>query len=250
VTPKPLEPFGGEVEGFDLAEPGGASPGDVRRAVARHKVLVLRGQTCDARQFAAFLASMGEPMFTEGETPVDNAPNLNIVTNEGRTTPPRSVFHTDTSYVAHPPAITALLAIELPRSGGQTLFCDQAATLAGLPSPWRDCLRDRQAEHAAGPRDTAREAAHHPLVLAHPETGEEALYITTPERCARISGLSDQDAARITSALYRRSIRPGRLYRHTWRAGDVVLWDNRLTMHRADHSAVDGTRTLYRGMIR
>ena len=80
-------------------------------------------------------------------------------------------------------------------------------------------------------------------------TGEVALFLSTPERCTALSGVDDVTSARAIAALYRHSIRPANLYRHDWRAGDVVLWDGRVTMHRADHDGVAGDRVLHRGMV-
>lgn len=120
-----LEPFGIDVWGADLTEPGAAAK-SLRPHLERHGVAVLRDQEIDDAAFVAFLEALGPLVFTEGETPVENAPMLNVVSNVGRTTPPRSVFHSDTTYVAKPPSFTALRPVLLPERGGATLICDQA----------------------------------------------------------------------------------------------------------------------------
>jgi taurine dioxygenase len=217
--------------------------------IAKHGVVVLRGGDRGDAALSEFLQSLGEPMFTDGETPVPGFPTLNIVSNVGRTTPPRSVFHTDTSYVARPPAFTALRAVALPTRGGATLFSDQRRAAAALPARLRHCLAHARVLHrASGVADATTN--WHPLFRRHPLTGETALYLSTPARCVAIEGLEDDTAARVIDVLYRNSARAGFVYRHAWQPGDVVIWDNRVTMHRADHDGVVGDRVLHRGMVR
>ena len=246
-----LEPFGAEVEDLQLANADAARADDLRDLVCRARVCVFRGQQADDAGFERFLQSLGEMMFTEGETPVADTPSLNVVTNRNRTRPPRSVFHTDTSYVARPPAFTALRAIEVPSSGGQTLFSDQVSVLDALPTAIRDCLDGRAIRHAYTAPGLDEVAHWHPAIRRHPVTEERALYLSTPERCSALSGEEDAHrGARMIRALYGRSTRPRGLYAHTWRTGDIVIWDDRTTLHRADHSAVVGHRTFHRGMVR
>ena len=244
-----LAPFGLEVTGVAL---GSVKASDSRRwqdSIARHRVVVFRDGAADDDAFCAFLALLGAPMFTAGETPVAGFPILNIVSNIGRATPPRSVFHTDTSYVACPPAISALRAVVVPARGGATLFSDQVAAAAKLPPPLLDRLRGRTVAHGATGVDVAVAPVRHPLLCAHPSTGETSLYLSTPERCTGLSGVDAATSARAIDILYRRSIRPAGLLRHSWQPGDVVVWDNRLTMHRAEHGDVSGDRVLHRGLV-
>ena len=240
-----LAPFGAELTGFDA----GVSGDTLRDLAARHRVLVLRGHGWGNDRFIAMLEAMGELTFTTGEQPVDGAERLNLVTNVGRTRTPRSVFHTDTSYVPAPPAYTALRAVEVPRAGGATLFSDQAAVAAGLPARVRRALEGRTLLHSYTRPDGVTQEHRHPVLCRHPISGETTLYLSTPERCSALSGVDAKASKRIVKLLYRRSTRPGGLYRHRWQPGDIVLWDDRLTMHKADHSAVDGDRTLHRGLV-
>jgi len=248
VRLSPLAPFGAETADTEPDAPVDSAA--LHAGLARHGVIVLRNMPIDDAGFVALLCALGTLAFTAGETPVPGHPDLNIVTNAGRTTPPRSVFHTDTSYVAAPPAYTALRPVLLPRGGGATLFSDQVRAAATLPARWHDALIGRTACHAAMHADGTRTAARHPLLCRHPRSDAVTLYLSTPERVTDIDGAADAAAsARTIAALYRHSIRAARLYPHEWRTGDVLIWDNRLTMHRADHSAVDGTRTLHRGLV-
>ncbi len=245
----PLEPFGVEVRDIDLTLALPVPGEDIAHLIAAHRVAVFRDQPIDDAAFVAFLSSLGAMTFTRGETPVAGAGPLNLVTNVGRTHAPRSVFHTDTSYVAAPPAFTALRPVALPGTGGATLFSDQVAAARTLPPRIRALLDTRTILHSASGLVGETEATRHPLFRRHPLTGEVALYLSTPERCSALSGFDAPTGTRIIAALYRRSIRPATLYRHHWRPGDVIIWDNRVTMHRADHSAVAGDRVLHRGMV-
>jgi taurine dioxygenase len=245
-----LKPFGMEVTGVDLGALDASHADAVARLIATARVAVFREQTIDDAGLVRFLRRLGPLTFTDGETPVADAPDLNVVSNVGRTTPPRSVFHTDTSYVRQPPAFTALRPVLLPARGGATLFSDQVSAANRLPAKARQWLRGRSVVHGGGTQGGASVATRHPLFRRHPLTREVALFLSTPERCTQLSDVDERSSARIIRALYARSARPSALYRHEWRDGDVLVWDNRVTMHRADHDGVAGDRILHRGMVR
>jgi taurine dioxygenase len=242
-----LEPFGVEITGFRLASVRASDAAPLHDVIAHGRVAVFRDQALDDVAFVRFLQVLGELTFTAGETPVEGAPALNVVSNVGRTTPPRSVFHTDTSYVARPPAFTALRPVRVPQAGGTTVFSDQVRAAATLPPAVRRKLSGRTVLHRA--TGVAGGATRHPLLRRHPRTGEVALFLSTPERCTELSGVPGEISARAIAALYRHSIRPAHLYAHVWHPGDILVWDDRLTMHRADHAGVAGDRVLHRGMV-
>ena len=225
---------------------------DLKAALAHHGVVLFREQTIGDADFVAFLRRLGPLTFTMGETAVAEHPDLNIVSNVGRITPPKSVFHIDTSYISNPPAYTALRAVTIPSVGGETLFSNQYFAYEILPETVKRKLAHAQVSHVATGvvlDETEEREAKHPLFLKHPISGKHSLYLSTPARCQAIEGMSDQVAQRIITLLYRRSIRPSRLLRHTWAKGDILIWDNRCTMHRADHAQVSSDRVLHRGLV-
>ena len=246
---KPLHPFGAEVTALDLANVSAAQFEQLAHLVATARVVVFRRQAIDDAAFVRFLGGFGPLTFTQGETPVAHAPDLNVVSNVGRLTPPRSVFHTDTSYVPCPPSLSALRPVLLPTQGGLTLFSDQVAAAAGLPQRTRDALKGRSVLHQTTGPDGQPQGTRQPLLRRHPLTGDVALYLSTPQRCTDVSDMAAATSARVIAALYRRSIRPARLYRHAWQPGDILMWDNRVSMHRADHGGVIGDRVLHRGLV-
>jgi taurine dioxygenase len=247
-----LSPLGAVVTGLQADTLDELEVHQLRMLLAQRGVVVLPGQHIDDGAFLRFLRSFGETVFTTGETPVPGFPDLNLVSNVGRTRPPRSTFHTDTSYVRKPPAYTALRAVEVPGKGGHTLFTDQYAAYETLPPDLRGRLDGRSITHVVTGLnlDAAQETqAVHPVFRVHPLSGRTALYLSAPQRCAAITGMSARQAADTVSWLFRHSTQDANVYRHAWSQGDVVMWDNRCVLHRADHAGVVGDRVMHRGMV-
>ncbi|MEJ8282051.1 TauD/TfdA dioxygenase family protein [Pseudonocardia spirodelae] len=247
-----LDPVGARVTGVALS---GTDPAALGALLAEHGVLVLPGQDAvDDDAFLAFLRAFGPPAFTAGETPLGTHPDLNVVSNVGRTTPPRSAFHVDTSYVAAPPAYTALRAVTVPERGGATQFSNQYRAYETLPEPLRARLDGRSIRHVVTglpPGEAGAETeAWHPVFRPHPRTGRTALYLSTAARCAEVSGMDAAESAATVRELLGHSTRPDNVLDHRWAPGDVVIWDNACVLHRADHSGVVGDRVMHRGMVR
>jgi taurine dioxygenase len=245
-------PMGKELTDIDLNTLSADDITKLKYLLATHGVVVVREQSLGDDEFVNFLQRLGTLSFTEGERPVREGSWLNVVSNVGRKSPPRSVFHTDTSYIARPPAYTALKAVTLPQHGGETLFSNQYLAFETLPASIKRQLADALVLHVASGVKldrTAESQSWHPLFRKHPLSGKIALFLSTPERCQQIEGWDLAYSQRAIRLLYLHSIRPQRLYRHQWRSGDIVLWDNRCTMHRADHSQVVGDRILHRGLV-
>lgn len=247
-----LKPFGAKVIGLRIDAVDEQTVQRLRQLLASCGVLVFPGQDVDDHAFLRFLRGFGETMFTAGETPVPGCAELNLVSNVGRDRPPRSTFHTDTSYVRNPLAYTALRAVQVPRRGGHTLFTDQYAAYEALPRDVRSQLGGRTITHVVTglELDADQEAqAVHPVFVVHPLSGRTALYVSAPQRCVAVSGMSARRAGATVDYLFRHSTRDDNIYRHEWTGGDVVMWDNRCVMHRADHSGVLGDRVMHRGMV-
>ena len=247
-----LSVVGVAVGGLPLGDVDAGKAAELRRLLAEHGVLIMPGQDVDDAGFLAFLRRFGELAFTKGETPVAGFPDLNVVSNVGRTTPPRSVFHVDTSYVRRPPTYTALRAVTIPARGGETLFTNQYLAYDTLPRDMRLTLAGRTIRHAVSGLNLGEEdetEAEHPIFVRHPLSGRTSLYISTPERCVSISGMGGAEARSMISFLYAHSTSPANTYRHVWSPGDVVMWDNRCVLHRADHAHVNGDRVMHRGMV-
>ena len=252
MTETILAPIGVRVTGLSLDDPAAETITHLTGLLARHGVVVLPDQPPGDDAFVAFLRRFGPLTFTTGETPVPGYPDLNVVSNVGRTTPPRSTFHTDTSYVRRPPAYTALRAVQVPALGGQTLFTNQYRAFDTLPPDVRADLDGRTIRHVVtglDPGEDEETAADHPVFRRHPVSGRTALYLSSPPRCAAISGMTPARAKEMVAYLLAHSTRDDNTFRHSWSPGDVVMWDNRCVLHRADHDGAVGDRVMHRGMV-
>lgn len=247
-----LQPLGAEVTDLVVGPLDAPTVESLRDLLAEHGVLVLPRQDVDDTSFEAFLRSFGDLVFTVGETPLEGHQNLNVISNVGRTTPPKSQFHVDTSYVSRPPAYTALRAVQVPDEGGATVFTDQYRAYDTLPEQVRARLAGRTVTHVVTGVDPGHDqetSAEHPLFRPHPRSGRTSLYLSTPQRCAAVSGLDDEDAAATIASLLEHSTVPENTLRHAWSSGDVVIWDNGCVLHKADHDGVLGDRVMHRGMV-
>lgn len=249
----PLHPLGVRVEDLDLTDPPTDLVPTLGALLAEHGVVHVPDQhALDDDGFVALLQAFGPLAFTTGEEPLASHPELNVISNVGRETPPVSNWHVDTSYVDRPPAYTALRAVQVPAEGGGTQFSDQYAAHDTLPEDLRALLAERRITHVVTgvtPGPGEQTTAEHPVFRPHPVTGRPALYLTSPARCRSISGLGADQTVEVVSRLLEHSTRPENVLVHRWRPGDVVLWDNACVLHRADHSAVVGDRVMHRGMV-
>ncbi len=241
-----------ETSGKSLSEVTDQQTSDIKAALADYGVVVFHNQALNDTDFANFLARLGRLTFTEGEKHVLNEPRLNVVSNKGRKTLPRSVFHTDTSYVTNPPSFTSLKIIECPTSGGETLFTNQYQAYNDLEDKMKEELANAEVLHQVtginqAENQLSETQTWHPLFLTHPISGKKTIYLSTPERCVAIRQTSLGNE--VIKQLYDYATEDKRIYRHRWQPGDIVIWDNRCTLHCADHSAVVGDRVFYRGMV-
>lgn len=247
-----LDPIGVEVTDLRLDQLDSELVDELRGLLADHGVVIFPDQHVDDAAFVAFLRKFGALTFTRGETAAPGFPDLNVVSNVGRTTPPRSTFHVDTSYVRRPPAYTALRAVEIPAQGGETLFTNQYRAYETLSPELREDLEGRRIKHVVSGLDLGEDdetEAEHPVFRPHPISSRLALYISTPKRCAAISGMSQIEAEETIGFLFEHSTGDDNIHRHAWSPGDVVMWDNACVLHRGDHSEVVGDRVMHRGMV-
>ena len=151
-------------------------------------------------------------------------------------------WHTDGAYDAEPFKATQLYALAVPSHGGDTLFASMYAAHDALPSRLRDRLEGRTGIFTYGgrrkatalldPEDRDWTPVRHPIIRTHPETGRKALYFD-PGKILSIDGLDAAESDAIIDELTERMIQPEGEYRHRWRNGDIVIWDNRCSYHKA-----------------
>ena len=267
--------LGAEVRGVDLRDLSEAAFAAIHRAWLDHSVLLFRGQSLDDDALVAFSRCFGDldwaPVQENGRRFVEGKPEIYIVSNVlgadgkpiGSLGAGEAVWHTDMSYLDAPPKASMLYALEIPPSGGDTHFCSMHAAYAALPEATRRRLAGLRVKHdgtynsggflRAGvtPTDDPRASPGtlHPLVCRHPETGRPGLYLGR-RRNAYIDGLALQDSEALLDAIWAAATRPAHAWRHRWRAGDLVLWDNRCTMHRRDPFDAGARRIMHRTQIK
>jgi len=269
---RPLSPHvGGEIDGLDLREPqDSVTRAALNQAFEDHAVLCIRGQRLGAPQFLAAMQAFGE-IFPQHNSrfAVPECPAIHYISNQdkledGRVYIPGEGYHTDHSNDAQPPKATALHAVKLPQSGGDTQFVNMCKAYDALPAATRAKIDRLMARHVYQSKHSARKLPQlpgarkqiavasviHPLVRTHPATGRKAIYIN-PIRIEEIVGMDDAEALPLLDDLLAHATQPRFEYRHKWLPGDVVIWDNRRLLHKANGDyPVEQVRYLYRVMIK
>jgi taurine dioxygenase len=151
-------------------------------------------------------------------------------------------WHTDGAYDQEPFKATQLYAIAVPSRGGNTLFCNAYAAYDALPESLKQRLDGVKGAFSYGgkrgkskllnPEDQDWTPVYHPILRAHPETGRKALYFD-PGKIVSIVGAEDRESDQLIADLKGYMIQPDAEYHHVWRKGDIVIWDNRCSYHRA-----------------
>jgi taurine dioxygenase len=230
----------------------------IRHAAITHRVLAVRDQFLGPEELLIFGKKLGDIMMTRGVAPSDRYPDLLKITNPGKAKALSENWHTDGTTSECPPSLSVLAAQELPEAGGDTLFVDMGYAYRTLSSSYQKLLRGRRGHHVSHlPKSDARFLnsnsqfeAWHPLVRTIPETGEYVLFPGFPNIMDEIEGMTLAESRSILNFLFAHATRHDGMYRHRWLSGDVLVWDNRSTMHYAVHDYGDAPRTLYRVMIR
>ncbi|MGE4045734.1 MAG: TauD/TfdA dioxygenase family protein, partial [Acetobacteraceae bacterium] len=232
-------------------------------------VLCIRGQQIGPDAFQAAISRFGEPQIRPEIPHVPGFPAVTTLSSEDRDTKgdgKRLVvganWHTDDSFMAAPSSLTALYGITVPETGGDTQYANMYAAYEALPAETKRRIDGLKAVHMMKPDrpglarsrtyDPAllaqRPPSTHPLVRTHPETGRKALYIGRA-RMDHIMGMDREEGHRLIDDLLEHSIQPQFQYRHKWRQGDVVIWDNRCLMHKANGDYPEGMRRFMQRII-
>jgi taurine dioxygenase len=264
--------FGAEIIGADLSAP---LPPDVlaevKAAWARHGVVAFPGQPLSLDALEAFTLEMGAFGKDPFIKPMPGRPNVLELRREPdeKATNFGAGWHSDWSFQDQPPAATILRSEVTPPVGGDTLFCDCARAYEALSPTMRSMLAPLRAIHSAArpygtqgsfAKETAArtmqiitskeaEKTHtHPLVRTHPVTGRKALFIS-PVYTVGVEGLTGPEADAVLGLLFKHMVQDQFVYRHRWRAGMVLMWDNRCTMHLAEGGYDGHLRLMHRTTV-
>ena len=264
--------FAAELVGADLRSIDEAGAEHLHAALARHKVLVARDQHLTPDELVRLGRSLGPLTAAHPVLPpldADHAEVLEIDATRSRADAryrdewENDTWHTDVSFMPDPPLGSILSGVVIPPQGGDTAFADLQAAFDTLSAPIRALLAGLDAEHDGraefagfladhpeggqwnGRRFTLLEPVRHPVVRAHPVTARPGLFVN-PTFTTRILGLSRAESRALLEFLYDHITRPERTFRHRWQTGDIVLWDNRATLHVGVHDFGEAHRVLHR----
>ena len=265
--------FVARVAGVDLSQPlEDDCFARIHHAFCEHSVLVFNEQQLSNEQHIAFSRRFGElEIHTATHWLLPDFPEILVLSNRGeKGTKPivkgGAYWHSDMTYKANPPLGSLLYALEVPPEGGDTLFADMYASYASLDDETKTRIEGLQAIHRYGDRyeKMAREDKDrppltpeqlaevpdvvHPLVRTHPETGRKALFVNEGFTIG-IAEMPEAAGKALLEKLFQHSVQPSRIYRHGWRAGDLVMWDNRCTMHHATEYDLRFTRAMHRTTV-
>jgi taurine dioxygenase len=265
--------LGADVEGIDFARLTAEEMAAVRVALLEHKVIRVRGAAVDDVAFTRFAEGLGElhhtPDYSRSrKVYVAEAPFVTIVSNVTENGQPigdqgdgELNWHTDLGFTEVPTQFTFLVAREVPAAGGDTSFADMYAAHDAMPEALRARvaqlgLKHQRSHDSVGRKrpgyrdietDDPRELPGpvHPILRTHPETGRKALYLGR-RFGAYIPGLPLAKSEALVDELWSYAARPEHVWTQRWQVGDLVVWDNRCTMHRRESFAGQGRRRLHR----
>ena len=264
----PITPaIGAVVEGLDLRAP--LAPDalhELRAAITRHRVVFLREQHLSEDDLQRLGEQLGPLEVSPLHQLLGTGRTVSTIEDDADRPPAGFAWHTDLSWTPTPPSLGVLSAAEVPPVGGDTLWASLAAAFASLPAHVQDHCRDLAAVHAPdaallrsverhhGPEvairlQRANPPVAHPLVRTHPVTGEPLLYLS-PLYVRRIVGIAGRQGEQMRRELERLLDDPHGQVRWRWEAGDVAIWDEAATCHRALTDHFPQRRVVRRCVVR
>jgi taurine dioxygenase len=267
--------LGAEVRGLDLSRPLDNQALDrLRDAWLTHVVLLFRGQSLTNADLVRFSRHFGAldiaPISDIGISSPPDFPEIFVLSNVVEGGRPIGTlgagdlpWHSIMSYAPRPPIANLLYAVEVPDQGGESGFLNMYLALETLPAELRAEIEGRRAKQdattdsagrlrsGAGDLDVTPDnpGAHHPLIFRHPDTGREALFLGRRPN-AEIDGLPPAKSEALLDALWAHATQARFSLQHRWRNGDLIFWDNRVSMYRRAAFAPEARRILHRTQIR
>jgi len=246
----------------------------IYRAWLDHLAVLVRGQMLTDEDLVTFSRRFGDldwaPVQETGRRFVEGHPEIYVVSNVmdngvpiGSLGAGEATWHTDMSYLEDPPKASMLYALEVPRAGGTTYFCSMYRAYEALPDALKRRISELTLKHdgtynsggyvrqgVVATNDPVHSpGVYHPLVCRHPETGRRLLYLGR-RRNAYIGGLPLAESEALLDELWSYATPEGFAWHNDWRVGDLVLWDNRCTMHRRDQFDPNTRRIMHRTQIK
>lgn len=257
------------VSGIDLNRlPDAPTQAALTRVLHDNLVLCIRGQKLAPLPFRNAMAQFGVPVQRLQLAQTPECIDVNIISSEdrdelgdGKKIVNGANWHTDDSFMREPCSLTMLYGVVVPSVGGDTQFTNMYAAYADLSPEMKARIDRQQVIHkysssrklsriSTRPADemAAMPEATHPLVRTHPETGRKSLYLN-PNRMEQVVGLGRAESDRLLDELIAHATQARYEYRHVWQQDDIVIWDNRCTMHKANADYPEGERRLMHRVI-
>ena len=263
-----------DIEGVDLSKSlDAASLASIVEAWSEHLVLRFRGQKLsdpDLERFSAMLGPLDKaPTYSKGVRTDVGSDFVTVISNVvvngvaiGDLGNAEALWHTDMSYNETPPMASALYSLEIPPVGGETGFCNMYQAWETLPQDLRQrisgrmCVHDSSTNSVGGLRGgyeavndvTKTPGARHPMVITHPVTKRECLFLGR-RRNAYIVGLPINESEELLDAVWAHTTKKELSWYQEWQVGDLILWDNRCVMHRRDDFDPNSRRIMHRTQI-
>ncbi len=264
--------LGAEVVGLDLSRPAEESDiAAIKSAFLEHHLLCIRGKQLEADAFARVARYFGEPQVQlKRDQRVDGLPEVSILDSSYKSPEDKpddlvnvrlSGWHTDDSYFAVPAKASMLQGLSLPKTGGETRFCNTRKAYEDLPDTMKTRIDGLQAVHSY---DTVRAPARapartevekqetpdvvHPLARTHEDTGRKSIYFN-PNRTDSIVGMDRASSDELLNWLLQHITQPKYRYDHSWRPGDILLWDNRCLVHSVNTDFPVGQRRVHQRIL-
>lgn len=255
--------LGAEIFGADVRD--GEQFEEIHSAFAKHSVIVLRDQEISPEDHLDFARRFGPINVNRFFKPVDGYPEIATVLKEkDQKEAVGEGWHTDHSYDQVPAMGSILRAIEMPPYGGDTLFVSMGEAYEALSEPMRRFLDGLMAVHSSrhvfgvttldseaaksgrlSNAEAATQDARHPVVITHPLSGRRGLFVN-PVFTTHIEGLTAEESTAILDMLYEHCRQPEFQCRVRWREGDITMWDNRATWHKAINDYQGFRRLMHR----
>lgn len=259
--------LGAEILGADIRRAGDFN--EIFDALVKHSVIVLRTQDCTPEEHLSFARQFGAIDVNRFFRAVDGHPEIaTVLKEEDHKEAVGEDWHTDHSYDQAPAMGSLLHAVEVPPVGGDTLFASVTAAYAALSLEMQNFLNGLTAIHSSrhvfgvsaphseasasgrlGNSEKATQDARHPVVITHPLSGQRALFVN-PDFRTHIEQLSAKESRAVLEMLYEHCQRAEFQCRVRWRAGDITIWDNRATWHKALNDYHGYRRLMHRITIK
>lgn len=266
--------LGAEIRGIDLRNITAEDFAAIHRAWLDNLALLFRGQQLTDADLIAFSQRFGSldyaPIQETGRRFVEGHPEIYVVSNVMENGAPigslgagEATWHTDMSYLVDPPKASMLYALEVPPTGGNTYFSSMYAAYESLPDELKRRIEGLQVKHDATYNSggyvrqgvtavddpMSAPGTYHPLVCRHPETKRPLLYLGR-RRNAFLKGLSLAESEKLLDEVWSYATRDEISWHNQWQVGDLVMWDNRCTMHRRDPFDASSRRVMHRTQVK